>query len=530
LFFWAFMYDILIKNGIIIDGSGEAMLRADIGIKEEKIVKIGNLQNEKAETEIDAAGRFVCPGFVDVNNHSDTYWQIFSDPDLESLVYQGITTIIGGNCGASLAPLTGRDSIQSIQKWVNLGKISFSWMKMEEFFAFLEKKKLSVNFGTLVGHSTLRRGIMHDESREMAEKEMQMLENVLTDSLQKGALGISAGLVYVHAASATQEELVRLAKVIKKQQGIFVAHLRDEKENFLQSIEEILQIAEMTGVKMHISHLKVMGEKNWGLMDKALDMLKTGQEKGLEITFDVYPYTSTGTVLYTLLPSWAAVGGRKMMLQRLKDPMMRQKIIADMHKTNFDYSKIKIAISPILKSLARRDIREIAAAQEKSIEEALLDILLASECQAVISMDVLNEENIEKIIQQPSAIISSNGAGYNLAHAKTGEVIHPRSFGTFPRILHKYVLQRQIISWEEAIKKMTSLPAELFALAKRGQIKEKYFADLIIINRDQIQDLATVENPYQYSRGIDTVLVNGKIVLQEGKYLGVKNGMILKKD
>jgi N-acyl-D-aspartate/D-glutamate deacylase len=320
-----------------------------------------------------------------------------------------------------------------------------------------------------------------------------------------------------------------LAKVVKKNNGIFVVHMRDERAGLLESIREVLKIAEESGVRMHISHLKAMGEKNWPLLGKALAILEESQKNGLDITFDVYPYISTGTVLYTLLPTWVSEGGKNKMLSRLKDSALRPKIIKDLKKEGFDYSKIKIAVSPIAKSLAKRNISEIAASQEKTIEDTLLDILIASNGQVVVTMEALSEENLEKTIINPLSIISSNGSGYNLAHAKTGEVVHPRSFGSFPRVLRKYVLEKKIISWEEAIRKMTSFPAERFGIAKRGRIQEEYFADVLIIDPEEIRDFATVENPYQYSRGVETVLVNGKPILQKENHLGARSGVVLKR-
>ncbi|MDP1619921.1 MAG: amidohydrolase family protein, partial [bacterium] len=285
------MYDVIIKNGTLIDGTGAPMYRADIGIKDDKIAKIGDLQNEKSEIGIDAADRLVCPGFVDVNNHSDTYWQIFSNPDLESLVHQGITTIVGGNCGSSLAPLLGAKAIVSVQKWLSVNNTSLDWLDMREFLAVVEKKKLSVNFATLVGQATLRRSILGDEMRNLNFREVDFLAGKLADAMKEGALGMSSGLVYTHARSTTKDEIIRLAEKIGKHDGVYVTHMRDENAGFLDSVEESIEIARLTKVKLHISHLKVMGEGNWSLMGDALDMISRARETGLDVTFDVYPYT-----------------------------------------------------------------------------------------------------------------------------------------------------------------------------------------------------------------------------------------------
>lgn len=523
------MFDILIKNGTVIDGAGQPMFRADVGIREDKIVQVGNLSDEKGEIEIDATERLVCPGFIDANNHSDTYWRIFSNPDLESLVYQGITTIVGGNCGSSLAPLAGSEAIASIQKWSNIKNINVNWLSFSEFLQAVSDCKLSVNFAALVGHGTLRRGILKDEMRALEPKEMAFIEKMLSKSLSAGALGMSSGLAYTHARSATNDELVALAKIIRKYGGVYTTHIRDEIDNFLEALQEAIEVARESKVKLHISHLKIIGEKNWGLMEEAMFLINKAKEEGIDISFDVYPYTNTGTVLYTLLPAWVADGGRKMMLNRLKDKAIRPRVIREMKESGFDFSKVEIAISALDKTLDKRKIIDIARSQEKSIEDAILDVLIASDGRVITSMEVLSAGNVNQAISHPLAIIATNGAGYNLEHGKTGEQVHPRSFGSFVRILSQYVIREKIVEWEEAIMKMTSFPAFKFGLKRRGAIKKDYFADIIVINRDELKDFATVDNPYQYCRGMDFVLVNGKIVLSEGKYTGLRNGEVIKR-
>ena len=503
------------------------MYKADIGIKEDRIAAIGELHNEKCEIEIDAAELLVCPGIIDVNNHSDTYWQIFANPNLESLVYQGVTTIIGGNCGSSLAPLADAEAIESIQKWVNIKRVNLNWLSVEELFETIEQIGLSVNFVTLIGHGTLRRGIIKNEMRNLTPKELGYVEKMLDSSLRDGGIGMSTGLIYTHARLASTEELIALAKIVRKFNGIYTTHIRNEREKFLEAVEEALKIAEESGVKLHISHLKVMEKENWSLFEAALTAIEKAYERGVDVTFDVFPYTNTGTVLYTLLPEWVSAGGKKMLINRLKDSSIRAKVISEMKESGFDYSKIEIAISSLNRILSKRRILDIAKSQEKSVEDAIVDVLIASEGRVITSIESLSEENIEKAVAHPLSIISTNGAGYSIEHSKTGEVVHPRSFGTFPRIISQYVLGKRIISWEAAIRKMTGIPAQKFGIKKRGEIKEKNFADIMIINRDKLADLATAENPYQYSKGVEFVLVNGEIILSEGVYGGGKGGRIL---
>lgn len=523
------MYDIIIRNGKIIDGTGKPMFSADVAVKEDRIVEIGDLHNEHADTEIDAAGKYVTPGFVDVNNHSDTFWRIFLTPNLESLLFQGITTIIGGSCGSSLAPLANHDMIQSIQKWSDISKINLNWLRMGEFLDEMERKRLPVNFGTLVGHSTLRRGLVGDEVRNLDPSELRSMKKMLERAMDEGALGLSSGLIYMHSKLATEEEIEGLVRVVKKYGGVYATHVRGESHGLVKSIKEALRIAEKTGVKLQISHLKAMGEKNWHLMDKAIELVGIARKSGMDVNFDVYPYTATGSVLYTLLPDWVARGGKKMMVSRLKNPGTKARVIAELKKEDFDYSKISIAISPLDKTLTRKKITEIAEAQGKSVEEAIVDLLVASNGRVITSMDVLSEDNVVKAIKDPFSIISSNGSGYSTDHKDSHEAVHPRNFGTFSRILSKYVREDRIISWEDAISKMSGKPAEKFGIKKRGTLTAKNFADIVVLDPATVRDLATNDNPYQYSQGISHVIVNGKVIVEDGKYNGGKFGEVIRR-
>jgi N-acyl-D-amino-acid deacylase len=523
------MYDIIIKNGTIIDGTGKKMFLGDVGIREEKIKEIGDLRNEKADNIIDATGYYVSPGFVDINNHSDTYWRIFLNPDLPSLIYQGITTIIGGNCGSSLAPLLNKNIIQTIQKWADIRLVNLNWLSMKEFLEELEKRKLSVNFATLTGHGTLRRGILGDDMRNLEERELKLMKKTLEKSLKEGSLGFSTGLVYTHARLASKEEIVRMARSVKKYNGVYATHIRGEADELLQAVKEAIDVARESKVSLQISHLKAMGEKSWPLFEKALKMIEKASAEGIKINFDVYPYTVTGSVLYVLLPDWVAEGGKKMMIHRLKDPVIKKKLMKEMREDKFDYSKVIISISPLNKTLSRKKVVDIARTQDKSVEEVIIDILVASEGRVITMMDVLNEKNIIQALEHPLSIISTNGSGYDINHKSTGELVHPRNFGSFPRVLSRYVREKKILSWENAIHKMSGKPAEKFNLKDRGVIKENNFADIVIFDPESVSDLATPENPYQYSKGVEWVLVNGKMILEQGKYNGIKNGEIIKR-
>jgi N-acyl-D-amino-acid deacylase len=320
-----------------------------------------------------------------------------------------------------------------------------------------------------------------------------------------------------------------MARTIKKMKGVYTTHVRGESEELIQAVKEALDVAKESGASLQISHLKAIGKKSWPLFEKALTMIEKASKEGVDVNFDFYPYTVTGSVLYVLLPDWVAEGGKKMMIHRLQDKVIREKLLREMHEDNFDYSKVIISISPLDKTLSRKKIVDIANAQGKTVEETIIDILVASEGRVITMMDVLSEKNMIKALSHPLSIISTNGSGYNIEHRNSGELIHPRNFGSFPRILARYVKEKKILSWEEAIRKMSGKPAEKFNIKKRGIIKEGNFADIIVINPDTIEDLATPENPYQYSKGIDYVIVNGKVALNNGKLEAFQAGEVIRK-
>lgn len=521
------MFDILIKNGTILDGTGRSMYRADIAINEDKIVALGDFAHVQAETEIDATGKYIAPGFIDVNNHSDTYWQLLADPLLESMLRQGVTTIIGGNSGASLAPLAHPDVIRSIQKWTDVEKITFNWLSMKDFLYEVEKRRPSVNFATLVGHGTIRRGVMKDETRNITPDEIAMMQRFLKAGLSQGAIGFSTGLKYTHARGAGTRELITLTKTAVTSHGIYATYVRDEGANLVKAVEEALIIARETGASIHISHLKAVGEKNWHLMDEVFNLIETAALHDIAVTFDVYPYTSTGSVLYTLLPEWVTQNGRKMMIERLRDRRTYLSVLREMNVNEIDYSKILISVSTLSKMLSRKKISEIAALQGKTPQETVLDFLLASDGRAIVSMEALSERNVLKAIQHPFSIISSNGAGYDLAHAATGDLVHPRNFGAFPKVFAQYVRREKALSWEEAVHKMTGKPAQKFRIEKRGILEKNYYADIVIFDPETIEDKATMENPYQYPVGISHVIVNGTITLEGGE-IRKRSGRVLR--
>jgi N-acyl-D-amino-acid deacylase len=522
------MYDILIRNGTIVDGTGKKKYQADVAIKDGKISKIGKISWSRGKKEIDALGKVVAPGFIDMHNHSDSYWRLFLEPKLPSLVYQGVTTIVGGNCGASIAPLSSGKIIESVQKWADIREVNVNWLSMGEFRGEMEKRKLGLNFATLVGHGTLRRGIVGDDMRRLTVSELELFKNILERSLEDGALGFSAGLAYSHEREAKWDELEAMLEIVARHKKIFSLHLRNEGKDIISALDEAIDLAKQTEVSLQISHFKVMGEKNWPLSEAALQKIEEAQKAGIDVSFDVYPYTETGSVLYVYLPAWAAEGGKKMLLRRLKEPHLRDKIVSEMKELHeYPYEKAIVAISSLDKNLPERRISKIAEARGISAEDVVVDLLVASEGRVITLLDCLGEENVARAIKHPLAIIASDGAGYDVAHENTGELVHPRCFGTFPRVLGRYVREEKLLTLEEAVKKMTSMPAKRLGIVNRGILQNNFEADIVVFDPEKIIDKATAEEPYQYAEGVSEVIVNGKLVLEKGKMTGEMAGQFL---
>ncbi len=523
------MYDLLIRNGTVIDGSGTPMFRADIAVKEERIAAIGDLKSETAERIINADGLYVAPGFIDVNNHSDTYWEIFRNPGLHGMLLQGVTTIVGGNSGASLAPLTEPESIRSIQKWTDVEKINFNWLSMKEFLLEVERKKLAINFATLAGHGTIRRGVIKNPTSKPEAADLRAMEKLLEGALDDGAIGFSTGLKYTHARLAEKDEIVALLSLVGKEKGVYATYIRDEGEHLLQAVEEAITTAREAEIPLHISHLKAVGRQNWHLFEEALSAIKTASLNGLDISFDVYPYTSSGSVLYTFLPEWVTESGRQAMLHRLRDFKTRQSVIRDMRASGHDYSQMTLSMSALNKVMTRTTIADIARAQGQSPEDAVLDVLLASAGRAIVSLEVSSQENVVKAVQHPFSIISSNGVGYAKEHAATGDLVHPRNFGTFPKVFAEYVRERKTISWEEAVHKMTGKPAAKFLIRDRGLLRERHKADIVVFDPETIAPRSTMDDPYEYPEGIHFVIVNGVVAVEGGGWNGSRSGEVIRK-
>lgn len=526
------MLDIIIRRGKVVDGTGKMPpRRLDIGINDDTIIKIGDLEEEVAKKEIDANGKIVVPGFIDINSHSDTKWTIFRYPDQESLLYQGVTSIVGGNCGSSLAPILGEGSIKSLRKWIFLGDVQIDWDRMGEYLDYIEDNRPPrLNYMTLIGHATLRRGILGDEIRALKDEEMRLLLDQIDRAMEEGAFGVSLGLAYAHARSTSEEEIRKIAEKVVEKKGLLSVHLKGEGATILASVRELIRATQKTGVNLEISHLKVLGKNYWPVFGRVLDLLSKARKRGLNVNFDIYPYSFSGPVLYTLLPNSVVETGREELIKKLKDPKLKRKIVREMKKGSLDYSKIVVASSPVSKLLVQKNLQEIASKRKISPEEAVLDLIIASEDQCKVLADLISEKNVIKGMKDSLSIISSGGAGYGLAEERSGNLVHARSFGSFSRFLGYYVRKKKITTLAKAIHKVSGMPAAKLGIADRGVLQEGCKADIVILDWDKVRDVATMERPYSFAKGTDTVIINGTIALEKGKIIKkIKSGSVLRK-
>lgn len=499
-------YDLIIKNGRIIDGSSNPYFIADIGIKGKRIEKIGFIEERKGKRIINAKGLYVSPGFIDVHTHTE---KILLRPSIENYIFQGVTTVIAGNCGSHEYPL-------------------------KEFFKKLKDKKISLNFGSLVGHNTLRKKVMGERGGAPTEEEMKKMEILLEQELKAGGLGLSTGLEYIPGTFADTSEIIRLGKIVSKYHGIYATHMRNEDIAIKYAVEEAIKVGEENKIPVEISHIKLCSEEVWGRIELILDPVENARKKGIEIFMDQYPYLHTSTDISIMIPSSALEGGIEKFKERVKDENYREKIKNEIIGKRLISSKIDK-----LKNIFIANFKKNPDYNGKSLEEILIQIGRKANLENAAELIIeivengdasavflqMNEEDVKNLMKLPYVSIASDG-GVQFPGAGFP---HPRSYGTFPRVISKYVREERVLSLEDAIRKMTSLPAQVFRIKERGLIKEGFFADIVIFDFERIKDNATFQDPHQYPSGIEFVIVNGKVVMENGKHTKEYPGMIIKR-
>lgn len=521
------MYDLIIRGASVIDGSGKEAAVLDVAVQGSEIAAIGKQIKTSARTVIDGTGQILAPGFIDLQNHSDSFWRLFDNPELPSLVTQGYTTILVGNCGASLAPLLSPEALLSIQKWHNLEAVNINWQSFKEFIKALSEKNFGCNVASLVGYSTLRRAVVGDQVRSLSVQEMSALKKALEESLKEGAFGLSTGLSYAHEIIISELELFDLAKIVAANQGLFAMHIRSEGGEITEAVDEAIDIAQHTGVNLKISHLKVRNELNWPRLPEILNLIETAYHRGINIHFDVYPYDTVWQPLYSYLPKWAIEGGRILMLKHFTNPVQKNKILNYLNNTNLRFSSMMVASTANRLNFSGKTIGRIAKNLETSSEQAVLHLIANGGSEVLVFEKNLDENQVNQLLTHPLSFVGTDGAGFDTN--EKGRLVHPRCFGSAPKFL-KQIIKSKELSLEQAVAKLTSSPAKKLGLKKRGEIKEGYFADLVLFDAENISDNATYENPFQYSSGISYVFVNGKAAVAEGQLTGQLSGYALRKN
>ena len=529
------MHDIVIQQATVIDGTGSPGYTADIAVKGSKITNVGDLSDAESLKTINAAGKVVCPGFIDVHSHADFSLPVHRTAD--SLVHQGITTVVVGQCGLSPAPLlsdTRSDVIAALCGFFGKFARSLPWDRWSSFgtyLDFLSETGCSLNVVPLVGHGLIRAGVMGYTEKSANPDQMTRMRNEVLVAMEQGAIGVSTGLIYPPGSFTATKELIELIKVVGAKNGYYFSHIRGEGDTLVEAVEEAILIGRETGASVQISHFKAARRENWEKSRQALELIQQAQSEGLDVTPDLYPYLAGSTSLITMLPEWTHVGGPEETLKRLANPQMRVKMTSEMQTggfaKGFDWDQVMITAAPSQTEYEGAYVSDLAEAAGQSPYEWVFDALEKTHLDISMAIFGMSEENRRSELAFPSMMIGTDGYGLATSGPMSSGVPHPRSYGTFPRVLGHYVRELNILTLEDAIYRMTGLPAKKLRLNDRGRIEPEMTADLVIFDPMSVVDKADYEKPHQYAAGISDVIVNGSFVIRDGEHTGALSGKIL---
>lgn len=534
------MWDLIIENGKVIDGTGNPWTKTDIAIKDHKIAEIGGIATHSAEITIDAKGLIISPGFIDIHSHSD--FTIPINPKAESKIRQGVTTEVVGNCGMSFAPLND-DVIKFLRKEnpiIAESGVELDWTTMEQYLEKMEKRGTAVNLVPLVGHSTIRAYIMGSTNRRPALQELNKMKELAAQAMSEGAFGLSSGLIYSPGCYADAGELIELCKIVALYGGIYTSHIRGEGETLFKAVEEAIRIGKNAQLPVEISHLKLEGRENWGKTEKLLSLITDARSKGIDVSADAYPYPAGCFSLSAMLPPWTSDAGVQKLVERLKDEKMRGKIREEMVGGRSDWSSPLRAIGwdrTIISYCRKAENREFEGkavselSQAKNVDpfDFIFDLIIDENAETQVIRFSMSEEDVRVIIKHPLIAICSDGSALAPYGVLGRGNPHPRYYGTFPRVIRKFVAEEGILRIEDAVRKMTSLPAQRLRLKKRGLLQEGYYADIVAFDPHRIKDTATFTQPQQYPVGIEYVIVNGTLVIDGKNHTDKLPGSILRK-
>ena len=525
------MYDLVIQGADLIDGTGTPARRADLAVTGDRIAEIGRVAPSMGHRVIKATGLTLTPGFVDIHSHSD--YHLLLQPTADSAVRQGVTLEIGGNCGYAAAPIWGPWLEERTALYRNLYGLDHDWSSVAEYFTRLETAGISENFGLLMGHNTLRGSAMGGANRAPSVEELETMINGARQGMAEGALGVSTGLVYAPACFSRPDELIAIVAAVGNAGGILTCHMRSEGDGLLEAIDEIIGVAEQAKIPLQISHLKTSGERNWPKLCDAFRRIEDAQARGLDVSCDRYPYTASNTGLQAVLPDWALEGGQRERVERLHDPAARARIAQDLtSRYPVDYWS-RLMISEVTRDEHRRyeglHVSDAAKLAKTESVDFALELLLAEQMQVDAIFFTMCEDNLQAILQKPYAMIGSDSGCRShegpLSHGRP----HPRTFGTFPRVLGHFVRERPLLDLPTAVRKMTWDPCRKLGLPDRGRLQPGCAADLVLFDSATVTDRATYEVPIQYPIGIHHVVVNGIVVVEGGEHTGARPGRVVRR-
>ena len=530
-------FDVLIKNGQILDGSGQASYVGDIGINADTIAAIGNLKNAKGLKEIDATGLAVAPGFINMLSWANE--SLIEDGKSQSDIRQGVTLEVFGE-GWSMGPVT--EASEKSIRGIGAGNIKyeFAWKTLAEYLEFLTKKGVSPNVASFVGATTLRINTVGFEDRAPTTEEMEAMKGMVRTAMEEGALGVGSALIYAPSFYAKTNELIELCKVAAEYDGMYISHMRSEGNRLLESLEELIEIADKTKIRAEVYHLKQAGKDNWNKFDAVVAKIDSARAAGLHITANMYNYPAAGTGLNATMPLWVQEGGFEKYKERLQDPAIRKKLASEMTTPTNKWENYMLAVESYddilligfktdsLKYLTGKSLAEVAKMRHTSPQETAIDLVIQDDSRVGTIYFLMSEDNVKKQIALPYVSFGSDEESAAPEGVFLEASNHPRAYGTVARLLGKYVRDEKVISLEEAIRKLTSLPASNMKIKKRGELKIGYYADLAIFNPKTIQDHATFAKPQQFSTGMVHVFVNGVQVLKDGEHTGALPGQVVR--
>jgi N-acyl-D-amino-acid deacylase len=524
-------FDLLIRGGLVYDGSLTEPVVSDIGVADGRIAFVGRGSDKSALTVIDAEGLVVCPGFIDTHSHSD--FTIVADPRAEGKLLQGITTEINGNCGMSAAPLRDKVYEKREEDLKDLG-IRERWSTLEEYFSILERLGAAINVAFLAGHGNIRGSVMGYDDREPSREELLQMTAMLDEAVEQGAIGLSTGLIYPPGVYARTGELIHLCRGLGTRNLIYTSHMRSEGARLVEAVEEVLEIGRSAGVKVHVSHLKTAGEQNWGKAGSIISLLEGAARSGVRVSCDRYPYIASSTDLDSILPAWTYEGGNAEELRRLKSAKERRKIIeAIREQPGLPEYWDKVIVSSVVLEKNRwmegKTIGEISRARGAEEIDTLLEVLVEEKLRVGAIFRSMSEENLKRFLALPFCMIGTDSSARCFEGPTRQGKPHPRGFGSFPRLMGKYVREEGILSLGEAVHKSTALAARTFGLSGRGLLKPGNFADVVVFDAVTIRDGATFEDPFQKPAGIAYVLVNGIPAVWEGDITGKREGKVIRR-